>query len=431
MQVIRSCEFYLQLKVGLGGTDLSDGPTALSDRGLVAVFPTVVARVHDVTEKTLDWGLVASRRLAREPDGIAYSINFLEELEFQLSDEVLHFNTANGTCVATSRALSAREQFFVELVGTVGLLVTDGSWGLDLVGVGAVCLVGADRNRGPQAAVHADSGDVNSRAQILDHSPRWSSEFIMAPDAYLGVDDLRRFHSIDVYTIGRRGVRIPPTRSLPRMSCARCQVATADSGEHCTPDWLMNELGLHPVTARVVCQECNAIMGRLLEEPFSQLYLSGGEAQRPALTAQWAIKTAAMLAVASTVEVGPTISSFLAAFALDPDIQVFVAGRRSSDDFGYAVARLDSRSVSEGAFLFAMCFGRSVYLVASWPSCSLSHVPGMVRLHPLAASPALLGEPKRTIHEVLNVAMEALAQESIVDFSLLPTSARPERTPRG
>lgn len=157
--------------------------------------------------------------------------------------------------------------------------------------------------------------------------------------------------------------RIPPP--VRRAACANCGSGSDLTIEHCTPKWLADRLGSKPVTARVLCDPCNAQFKRCFEDPVSAMFAADTVAAKASrdIVSRWAAKTAAMLAHATYTQVPAAVSEYYRGTARDT-VSVYCLDASPAVKQGYSFRVTKFEDKFNDAFLVSMAFGDRYFVVA-------------------------------------------------------------------
>ncbi|MEO3941674.1 hypothetical protein V3C41_11405 [Paenarthrobacter nicotinovorans] len=299
-------------------------------------------------------------------------------LTFRTLDGIDNYNLVIRGNLRMPFLVSDRFRYFADITGTIGILSREAN--------SSKIAVSSIKSSSSEDAITRVAGIMASAESlqlenIIAKSKRWDACVIGNPSLYA---DLRDFNDdqYEVYEVQKYLKRIPQCTLDP--VCFLCDSKENITIEHCTPNWLMTALGLHPITAPIVCEECNNRLGFELEKPMSDLYARDEVLENTSLASIWAVKTAVTLALASNISVPPDLKEAIATGNLDgTGAEVFASKIPRGDEgvFQFTVTRL-RRALAGTCFLLSFAFSGYGFLVVRWDSLEVGQLPLIDRIFP-------------------------------------------------
>lgn len=342
---------------------------------LIAV-PTLVAIGADVTS----FRTLVEPMTVANPDEVDLPLTrvFHPNLSYRLIDEGKDYNLVLRGRLRMPLVVSDRFLYFAAMTKTIALLCSNSANDKMLI----TSLSPIDSENGvPAVSGLMASSDSRHIDDILEKSTRWDAYAIGNPSLFA---DSREFNDdqYEVYEVGKLVKRVPSFTVDPK--CFMCGTRSDITIEHCTPNWLMTRLGLHPITAPIVCDSCNGRLGIELERPVQDAYDNDNVFNDPGLASLWALKTAIALALASNIFVPKDLRLAVAEGGLQGSrVEVFAARTPLDEEnrFQYVVTRL-RRSLVRTSFMLAFGFSGHYFLVVRWKDVELLQIPILNRIYP-------------------------------------------------
>ena len=161
----------------------------------------------------------------------------------------------------------------------------------------------------PTVASHKGSLQAPTFNQLAERSSKWFTSAIENLSALAGGSRYRDDHFYEFGATPRE--HFLPERVSYMSTCLVCGGSPV-SREHCTPNWLTGALKSMPLVAPILCEACNNVLGRDIERPIADLWMSGAElTQEQSLHRLWAYKTAVLCSLACHVQVPPDLAAGL------------------------------------------------------------------------------------------------------------------------
>lgn len=309
---------------------------------------------------------------------------FHPSLTYRLAEGHENFNLVLRGALRLPMMVSERFRYFAFLTKTISLFFGDS----DSDDIHVVSLRSSESDElVPRIASVAASKASKAIEMIQKKSTSWEAYAIGNPSLYADSQDFND-DQFDIYEISSHEKRIPIFTVSP--ICFMCGGVSDITLEHCTPNWLMTRLSLHPITAPIVCSPCNGRLGSWLEKPMQDLYDADSVLEDANLASLWAVKTAVTLALASNIHVPESIRQALANGSLEgTGIEVFAEKipLNEKNRFQYTVTRL-RRSLVEKCFLLSFAFPGYGFLVVQWQGNALEQVPAIARIYPSPRLPS-------------------------------------------
>lgn len=295
--------------------------------------------------------------------------------------------------------VSDRFLYFAAMTKTIALLCSNSA--NDRMFISSLS-ADASEDRVPIVAGLMASSDSLHIDNILEKSNRWNAYAIGNPSLFV---DSREFNDdqYEVYEIRKLVKRIPSFTVDAK--CFMCDTRADITIEHCTPNWLVTRLGLHPVTAPIVCSSCNGRLGVELERPIQDAYDHDTVLDDTKLASLWALKTAIALALASNISVPEDLCLAVAEGELKGSrVEVFAARIPMDEEsrFQYVVTRL-RRSLVNTCFMLSFGFPGYYFLVVRWEDAELVQIPILNRIYPDIRAASKMSQERELIPTLLEM----------------------------
>jgi hypothetical protein len=295
--------------------------------------------------------------------------------------------------------VSDRFLYFAAMTKTIALLCSNSA--NDKMFISSLSADNSE-NRVPIVSGLMASSDSRHIDSILEKSTRWDAYAIGNPSLFA---DSREFNDdqYEVYEI-RKSVKRVPSFTVDA-KCFICDTRANITIEHCTPNWLMTRLGLHPITAPIVCDSCNGRLGIELERPLQDAYDHDTVLDDTELTSLWALKTAVALALASNISVPKDLRLAAAKGELKGSrVEVFAVRTPLDEEshFQYVVTRL-RRSLVNTSFMLSFGFPGYYFLVVRWEDVELIQIPILHRIYPDIRAASEMSQERELIPALLEM----------------------------
>lgn len=279
-----------------------------------------------------------------------------------------------GLLGAASFKIEARLEWFLAGCGTLAIVIKTRSklWTATITQDGSL----------PVVLIHDGNTTMPALDAVMNHSKRWERSGIGNTSLLAGMQRVADHHYRTYAAMTTLEPDLPDRLSY-QGDCLGCG-APGNSREHCVPNWIAKDQGVHPVVAPIFCVDCNNYFGQTLETPVAIAARAGALPQEvgSVLFTLWAIKTALALSAASDVLIREEWMRAIRDEKMPENFQVFAETNVSMDPgYFFSVTQFSRQARQRGQFLFS--FGMNgLFFVVLREESRLLDIPAISRVRP-------------------------------------------------
>lgn len=361
-----SISLSLHLVEGTSTDDLQDADGVKTPRYFLTAVPRLDIVVHrESCDQAADAVLYSQAQalgaLEVQDQDFSYPLHVQvsRRASFELRTGGLLLN-APGLLAEQVLAIDARLAYFLDLTGFLG--VTLALDGCEIRFVASIPVRGGQGDI-PVVVTHPGRLDGKTSTTKVLRSTNWQRSVIGNPSVFAGGEDLPDEHVMSYGSLND-GWFIPQKVGNVGQ-CVLCGSAPVTL-EHCVPKWLSDHLGVMPVTAEILCPQCNNELGTALEHPVSRWFLAGKELEPKTddLARLWLFKTALLLSSASNARYSAEYREALRINHVPSKVRVLkFDASRVANGFAYTVTHFRRKLVRDGYLLVTIYFSGKAYVI--------------------------------------------------------------------